>query len=190
VSARARFRWQFHGFSFDVRGLFPTIGQIWLALLLSVFPAQAETRWVGGYGLEVCQLKGNQFDRSKCAYLSTGREVDLTGTSRRDGSGEIFYELRTTDGALKGWISKSERDTALESANPGIGADNKQTSCIEPEIDMSEQEALASCWGKPRFRRRVGVEGLMRDQWVYGNGRNLYFDNGRLLAIEEGRTSD
>jgi hypothetical protein len=25
----------------------------------------------------------------------------------------------------------------------------------------------------------------MRDQWSYGDGRYLYFDNGRLLAIED-----
>jgi hypothetical protein len=24
----------------------------------------------------------------------------------------------------------------------------------------------------------------MRDQWIYGEGRYLYFDNGRLFAIE------
>jgi hypothetical protein len=161
--------------------------EVWIAVLVTVLPAQAETRCVGGYGLEVCQLKGNQFDQSKCAYLSTGKEIELTGMSRRDAAGRIFYEVITTDGALKGWISKSERDTSLELEGPGIGEDNKRASCNEPEVDMSEQEALASCWGKPRFRRRVGVEGLMRDQWVYGNGRNLYFDNGRLLAIEGGQ---
>jgi hypothetical protein len=49
---------------------------------------------------------------------------------------------------------------------------------------MSEEQVLASCWGKPKSRRRVGVEGLMRDQWIYGEGRYLYFDNGRLFAIE------
>ena len=49
---------------------------------------------------------------------------------------------------------------------------------------MSEQEALKTCWGRPKFRRRVGVEGLMRDEWVYGEGRYLYFDNGKILAIQ------
>jgi len=58
-------------------------------------------------------------------------------------------------------------------------------SCTENlRIGMSEADVLASCWGKPRSRRRTGVEGLMRDQWSYGDGRYLYFDNGRLLAIE------
>jgi hypothetical protein len=64
--------------------------------------------------------------------------------------------------------------------------DRVQMSCTQdPRIGMSEEEVLASCWGKPQNRRRTGVEGLMRDQWIYGDGRYLYFDNGHLVAIEE-----
>jgi len=165
------------------RRIFREIIEIWLAVVLTVFPAQAETRWVGGYGLELCEL--NQSDKPKCVYLSTGREVELTGNRRRDAVGTTLYEVITTDGALKGWVSKSERDS-LDLEDPSI-IGSTQTSCNEPEVGMSEQDVLATCWGKPRYRKRVGVEGLMRDQWVYGDGKFLYFDDGRLLAIEERR---
>ena len=55
----------------------------------------------------------------------------------------------------------------------------------QPKIGMSEQDVLSTCWGKPRYRRLTGVEGLMREQWVYGDRKYLYFDNSRLIGIEE-----
>jgi hypothetical protein len=147
-----------------------------LPAVLMFVPAHAETRLFTDYGLELCESSG---PGENCTELSGGIEVKLTGATRRDARGRTLYEATTADGATKGWITASQRKSLLSD-------DRVQTmSCTQnPRIGMSEEEVLASCWGKPRSRRRTGVEGLMRDQWIYGDGRYLYFDNGRLFAIE------
>jgi hypothetical protein len=153
---------------------------LWVALpaVLLAVPAHAETRYFTDFGLDLCEA-ARPGEQPRCTELSGGIEVKLTGATRKDAGGRTLYEATTRDGATKGWITESQRKSLLSD-------DRVQTmSCTQsPRIGMSEEEVLASCWGKPRSRRRTGVEGLMRDQWSYGDGRYLYFDNGRLLAIE------
>ena len=141
-------------------------------------PAHAETRFFTDYGLELCEPAGPG-EQPHCAELAGSTEVKLTGATRKDAGGRTLYEATTRDGATKGWITESQRQSLLRDDRV------QPTSCAQnPQIGMSEEEVLASCWGKPKSRRRIGVEGLMRDQWIYGDGRYLYFDNGHLFAIE------
>jgi hypothetical protein len=149
----------------------------WPAVLM-VVPAHAETRLFTDYGLELCE-PSRPGEQPHCTELSAGMEVKLTGATRKDAGGRTLHEATTRDGATKGWITESQKNSLLrdDRAQP--------MSCTQtPQIGMSEAAVLASCWGKPKSRRRIGVEGLMRDQWIYGDGRYLYFDNGRLFAIE------
>jgi hypothetical protein len=146
-----------------------------LPAALMFVPAHGETRLFTDFDLDLCE---SSRPGENCTELSAGIEVKLTGATRRDARGRTLYEVTTLDGAAKGWITESQRKSLLIE-------DRVQMSCTQdPRIGMSEEEVLASCWGKPQNRRRTGVEGLMRDQWIYGDGRYLYFDNGRLFAIE------
>jgi hypothetical protein len=156
-----------------------------LAWLLPAPYAHSETARVSGQGLRVCNSIPAPPGSSKCVRLRPGTEIDLTGSIRRDTMGEMYHELITADGAVKGWISQVEVNNSLVVEEP-LGHERVRETCNgEPRVGMSEQDTLKTCWGKPRFRRRVGVEGLMRDEWVYGEGRYLYFDNGKLMAIRE-----
>jgi len=138
--------------------------------------AHAQTRLFTDFDLDLCE---SSRPGESCSELSAGIEVKLTGATRRDSRGRTLYEVTTPDGAVKGWITEIQRKSLLIQ-------ERVQTSCTQdPRIGMSEEEVLVSCWGKPRNRRHIGVEGLMRDQWIYGDGRYLYFDNGHLIAIEE-----
>jgi hypothetical protein len=51
-------------------------------------------------------------------------------------------------------------------------------------IGMSKEEVLMSQWGKPeRVNARTSTRGTT-EQWVYGNGHYLYFDeSGRLTSV-------
>jgi len=40
-------------------------------------------------------------------------------------------------------------------------------------------------WGAPQSRNRTITAGGTREQWVYGPGQYLYFENGRLTAIQD-----
>jgi len=140
-------------------------------------PAQAATRYYTDYGLELCDSSGA--GEPRCTEVSGGTEIRFTGATRKDAAGRTLYEVTTPISTAKGWITEAQKGGLLSADRVDT------TSCSQsPRIGMSEDEVLASCWGKPKTRRRIGVEGLMRDQWIYGDGRFLYFDNGRLFAIE------
>jgi hypothetical protein len=159
------------------RSLAPIIA---VAVLLLATHAHAETRWVGGFGLRLCNP-----GQTKCVRLSTGTELEVTGGRLLTSDIRVgtLYEVMTADG-IRGWISEADLKKML--VTPESDYDRGQeTSCTEePRVGMSEQEALKTCWGRPKLRRRVGVEGLMRDEWLYGDRRYLYFDNGKILAIQ------
>ena len=51
-------------------------------------------------------------------------------------------------------------------------------------IGMTKERVLKSNWGKPnKINRTTNAYGVT-EQWVYGNGNYLYFDNGILSSIQ------
>lgn len=55
-----------------------------------------------------------------------------------------------------------------------------------PKIGMTKQQVINETnWGAPYDRNRTITAGRTREQWVYGLGRYLYFDNGILTGIQD-----
>jgi hypothetical protein len=55
----------------------------------------------------------------------------------------------------------------------------------QPKIGMSPAEATGTCWGKPRRVVKVTTAGGVKEQFVYGSGDILEFENDKLSAILE-----
>lgn len=55
----------------------------------------------------------------------------------------------------------------------------------EPSIGMTKKEAENSTWGKPKKINTTVTSYSTHEQWVYGNGRYLYFDDGILTSIQK-----
>lgn len=51
-------------------------------------------------------------------------------------------------------------------------------------IGMSKEDVLDSSWGKPRKINKSTNKYGTREQWVYGNGNYLYFEDDRLTSIQ------
>lgn len=52
-------------------------------------------------------------------------------------------------------------------------------------IGMSREEVRnETSWGEPRLVNRTTTKYGVNEQWVYGNGNYLYFENGKLTAIQ------
>lgn len=51
-------------------------------------------------------------------------------------------------------------------------------------IGMSAADVLASSWGKPQKVNTTTTAYGVREQWVYGGGNYLYFENGVLKTIQ------
>ena len=51
-------------------------------------------------------------------------------------------------------------------------------------VGMSQEEVLASSWGKPERVNRTTFASGTHEQWVYGSRSYLYFENGKLTAVQ------
>jgi hypothetical protein len=53
-------------------------------------------------------------------------------------------------------------------------------------IGMTQQDVLErSNWGPPQSRRRTTTAEGVREQWIYEGSNYLYFENGKLVAIQD-----
>lgn len=65
----------------------------------------------------------------------------------------------------------------------GIAAEKARRKREGVNIGMSQEDVLASSWGKPgKINRTIGA-GYTHEQWVYG-GSYLYFRDGILTTIQ------
>ena len=51
-------------------------------------------------------------------------------------------------------------------------------------IGMSKQDVLDSSWGEPDHINTTTTRYGVHEQWVYGGGNYLYFENGILTSIQ------
>ena len=52
-------------------------------------------------------------------------------------------------------------------------------------IGMTQQDVIErSNWGPPQSRRRTTTEAGIREQWIYEGSNYLYFENGKLVVIQ------
>jgi hypothetical protein len=52
---------------------------------------------------------------------------------------------------------------------------------------MTQERVLQSSWGRPEHINRSDYSFGTKEQWVYGNGHYLYFENGVLTSIQTRR---
>jgi hypothetical protein len=79
--------------------------------------------------------------------------------------------------------AQQERNAAFEKAL----ADRDAVLAKKPaaRIGMTAKQVRETTnWGEPSSVNRTMVSGHTHEQWVYGDRQYLYFDNGRLTAIQ------
>lgn len=69
---------------------------------------------------------------------------------------------------------KQERETKARRRSQGV------------HIGMSQEDVLASNWGKPQSVNRTVTNSGVREQWVYGLRNYLYFRDGVLETVQTG----
>lgn len=102
-----------------------------------------------------------------------------------------FYFVHFNDGAT-GYIPFAQRRYFL-TEDPKITADElarsreeTRATCKqlgEPRLNMTKEQAVATCWGNPRRVARSRAASPRREFLIYDSGRFLTFENGRLIAI-------
>lgn len=87
---------------------------------------------------------------------------------------ECRNELSTTD-------HRNTHRAALLAAQKEDKAAKKKQGVT---VGMAEQEVLDSQWGRPTHINITQTSRGTRQQWVYGSGHYLYFEDGILQSIQ------
>jgi hypothetical protein len=125
-------------------------------------------------------------DRIQCPEVTSGKftvtEIVLFNKV------PSYYRIEM-EGGQAGYVRADDKAHFLDE-DPRVLARAPRANCArlgEPKLGMTTAEAEKTCWAKPLTINRVDVANHIREQHVYGRGRYLYFENGILVAIENGR---
>lgn len=119
------------------------------------------------------------------AYESLKTELN-TKISSKDYSGN--YEGTYYENIVKYSNDEDLKNTYQKYLN--VLSEHKTTEEKEKRkqqgvyLGMTKQQVLDSSWGEPqKINTSIGSWGT-HEQWVYGNGNYLYFENGKLTSIQ------
>jgi len=75
-----------------------------------------------------------------------------------------------------------ENHPFMETANATFGW---PIGRLLPAIGMTAQQVLDSQWGQPIKKNKTITANSVSEQWVYGDGKYIYLDNGVVVSIQE-----
>ena len=105
----------------------------------------------------------------------------------------LLAQQNISDGTIKRWgeeaakleqEAKERKVAAEEKAKRDLAEEKKNWKKEGVSIGMSAERVLLSNWGKPEKINRTTNKFGEREQWVYGSGNYLYFENGVLTSIQ------
>lgn len=102
---------------------------------------------------------------------------------------EILYDCRNnlSDAPVKALFVSSmtlaRKETEAQAMRVAAAAKAAKKK-LGVTLGMSQQDVLDSSWGRPDHVNRTTTARGTREQWVYGSGNYLYFEDGVLTAIQ------
>lgn len=115
-------------------------------------------------------------------HAARAADTALSNTERRNAAAAAL--VRRPDDKQVAAI-KAKLDTAVQAE-----AKAQQKALVKAKksqgvtIGMSKQDVLDSAWGRPESVNTTHTARGTREQWVYGLGQYLYFQNDTLVGIQ------
>jgi hypothetical protein len=131
--------------------------------------------------VEVTQTPGNW---KRTLKLRSGSFLVKGVIPDRTFGHDFFVELQN---GKTGYIS-ADSFIFLRTYDPVAVARQKAEECQrrgQPKIGMTVEQAVATCWGKPRRVVKVTTAAGVRLDYFYPRSRVLRFESGKLSAILE-----
>ena len=140
--------------------------------------------WVKGGILRFCPVP---------AFLDTRCEIIREGHLKIDGIEQGIFELSSYGNVPD---SKPYYHVKLDDGRTGfvlpadLSAQARDFDCKphDPRIGMTAKQVEATCWGKPDHVNRTETAGVISDQYVYGDSRYVYLQNGIVTSIQASGT--
>lgn len=134
-----------------------------IATIAITFPAAAQP----ANGAKYARCAGNP-EMEKCRALADSMATE-------------------TPEAKRARAEKLERERAAAAKavaqQPLTYKPSAQRVLSDPAIGMNEHEASNTQWGHPESINRTVTRNGTREQWVFGVGRYVYLENGRVTAV-------
>lgn len=126
------------------------------------------------------ELRALADEAERLSYIATAnnRRADPADRIRAIDAMEKYFpaEAEKLVAMRPALIEQEERQRAQRRA-----AEAKKRGVV---IGMTPDEVLASSWGRPDSVNRTTTVHGTREQWVYGGYNFLYFEGGKLVAIQ------
>lgn len=120
------------------------------------------------------QIKKKKIEDSLYKVVTANRQIEL----------DIEREKRRIEDSLLNVKLDKERKIYAANLRKKYGADiAKIMNDGKVKLGWTKKMCIES-WGEPEDINTTIVKGLKHEQWVYGIGSYLYFDNGILTAIQ------
>ncbi len=137
-----------------------------------------------------CNAGFPQLAASSAALVQSGKAqaalalIGPCATSTQDTQKIAFIEATKAAADIER-LAREKRETALRelTAKAVDKADKARRKREGVSIGMTQDEVVASSWGKPRKVNRTTRANSIREQWVYDGGY-LYFQDGILTTVQ------
>ena len=82
-------------------------------------------------------------------------------------------------------LINSDCDKIVKANEEKLKEDEHQRSLPGARLGMTQKQVIEKTnWGKPESINRSTGRWGVHEQWVYGGGNYLYFENGKLTSIQ------
>jgi len=143
-----------------------------------------KTMWVE-FGVYACSRAGTG---GECAMLPAKTRFQILGlTSGTISAGTmtfsdpaVYYQLQLDDGRT---VYARAPMVGVTDIDPDVAAADCQRRGA-PRIGMTAKQVEATCWGKPDHVNRRQTASATSEQYVYGDGRFVYFRNGVATSVQ------
>jgi hypothetical protein len=89
---------------------------------------------------------------------------------------------QTENCAVDGKHAHDDETPPKAKASRGLDRNSELKNGVR--IGMTKDQVVRSAWGRPASINKTTTHNIVREQWIYGGNLYLYFQNGRLSAIQ------
>lgn len=133
-----------------------------------------------------------------CWYAEAKKEYGTDDMSKWNAYSSMEQVSNDYKGAFSSDVLKFKKQLENDPSNQKTEADiapyqpggseygqNAPSTPTDPQIGMTKDQVLNSLWGQPQDINKTTTAYGTSEQWVYGDGRYVYFDNGIVTTIQQ-----
>jgi hypothetical protein len=133
------------------------------------------------YLLDNDEVKNMLKEAEIASHLSEINNLKLSARTR----GQAMQKLAKDYPEVGEKYTKQAELLIAEADKKEREAERKRKKSEGVSIGMNKEDVLASSWGKPKSINTTITAYGSREQWVYGSGNYLYFNDDKLTSIQK-----